>query len=285
MEDKDPLMAQCNNVQNSSRNTTEESTTKDWKEMALHGKYHQQISEVADLEKTYEWLDKTNFQDNTEALITAAQEQALNTRAIQAKIYKTHANPKCRMCNEHDETVQHITSGCKQLAGTAYMEWHNQVAGIIHRNICKEYNLETPENWWDTPDKVTENEKAKILWDFHIQTDKQVMANQPDIVIIDKHKKEATIIDVAIPNDSNIKKKEQEKVEKYQPLREELQRIWKVKSKVVPVVVGALGAVTPVLQKWLKEIPGEHAYRNLQKSALIGTAKILRRTLNLKGHW
>ena len=47
----------------------------------------------------------------------------------------------------------------------------------------------------------------KILWDFRIQTDKQVRANQPDTVIENKDKKEATIIDIAIPNDVNIREK------------------------------------------------------------------------------
>ena len=38
-----------------------------------------------------------------------------------------------------------------------------------------------------------------------------------------------------------------ENLEKYQGLKEELERTWKVKAKLVPVVIGALGAVTPKL--------------------------------------
>lgn len=51
------------------------------------------------------------------------------------------------------------------------------------------------------------------LWDFQIQTDKMVMANQPNIVVVDKQQKTAVVVDVAIPSDSNIKKKEHEKLE------------------------------------------------------------------------
>ena len=173
--------------------------------------------------------------------------------------------------------IQHIISGCKQLAGTAYTERHNQVANMIYREICEFYNLETTKNWWEIPNKATENSKAKLLWDFYIQTDKQVLANQPDIVIIDKDKKQATIIDIAIPNDYNIQDKEKEKVQKYQPLREELERIWKVKTKVVPVVVGSLGALTSAHERWLGELPGKHNSITLQKCTLLGTSKILRR--------
>ena len=69
----------------------------------------------------------------------AAKEQTLNTRSIEAKVYHTRQDPRCRLCKDAPETVQHITAGCKMLAGKAHMESHNQVAGIIHRNICAKY--------------------------------------------------------------------------------------------------------------------------------------------------
>ncbi|XP_054913489.1 uncharacterized protein LOC129377515 [Poeciliopsis prolifica] len=247
--------------------------------------YHQQITQVADISKSYQWLEKAGLKDSTEALILAAQEQALNTRAIEAQIYHTRQDPRCRLCKEAPETVQHITAGCKILAGKAYMERHNQVAGIVYRNICAEYGLETPRSKWETPPKVVENARAKILWDFQIQTDKMVMANQPDIVVVDKHQRKAVVVDVAIPSDCNIRKKEHEKLEKYQGLREELERAWKVKTTVVPVVIGALGAVTPKLEQWLQQIPGTTSDISVQKCAVLGTAKILRRTLKLPGLW
>ena len=48
------------------------------------------------------------------------------------------------------------------------------------------------------------------------------MSNQPDIMLIDKQQKKAVVIDVAIPSDNHIRKKEHEKLEKYQGLEEEL---------------------------------------------------------------
>ena len=93
------------------------------------------------------------------------------------------------------------------------------------------------------------------------------------------------MIDIAVPSDSNIKKKEYEKLEKYQGLKEELERTWKVKVKVVPVVIGALGAVTPKLEERLQQIPGTTSELSVQKSAVLETAKILCRTLKLPGLW
>ncbi|TWW65014.1 hypothetical protein D4764_22G0006610 [Takifugu flavidus] len=138
---------------------------------------------------------------------------------------------------------------------------------------------------WETPPKVLENKQVKILWDFQIQTDKMVVANQPDIVVVDKHQKTVVVIDVAIPGDSNIRKKVHEKLEKYQGLKEEIERMWGMKTTVVPVVIGTLGAVTPNLSRWLQQIAGTTSEISVQKSAVLGTAKILWRTLRLPGLW
>ena len=74
------------------------------------------------------------------------------------------------------------------------------------------------------------------------------------MVVVDREKKTCNIIDIAVPVDAGIVEKEKEKVEKYQDLRREVARLWNVKAKVVPIVVGALGAVTPNLSKHLDAI-------------------------------
>ncbi|KAF7643082.1 hypothetical protein LDENG_00244990 [Lucifuga dentata] len=109
-----------------------------------------------------------------------------------------------------------------------------------------------------------------------------MLANQPDMMVVNKEQKRAVVINVAIPSDGNIRKKEHEKLEKYQGLQEELDRMWKVKSTVV---IGALGAVTPKLGEWLQQIPGTTSEISVQKSAVLGTAKMLHRTLKLPGLW
>ena len=73
-----------------------------------------------------------------------AQEQALNTRSIEAGVNHTRQDPRCSLYKDAPETLQHITAGWKMLEGKAYMEHQNQVAGIIHRNICAESGLEVP---------------------------------------------------------------------------------------------------------------------------------------------
>ena len=60
--------------------------------------------------------------------------------------------------------------------------------------------------------------------------------------------------------------------------------MWKVKVKVIPVVIGGLEAVTPKLKEWHQQITGITSELSVQKSVVL-TAKILRRTLKLLGLW
>lgn len=92
-----------------------------------------------------------------------------------------------------------------------YTDKDNQVVETVFSNICATYRLEVPNSQWDTAPKVVENNRAKILWDFEFQTEKQLPKNQPDRVVV--HKEQNTraehhsVIDVAVPGDSNIRKK------------------------------------------------------------------------------
>ena len=79
-----------------------------------------------------------------------------------------------------------------------------------------------------------------------------VEARRPDI---NKQAKEAMIIDVAIPGDARVKDKKLEIIENYQLLREEIRKLWKLKKvTVVPVVIGALGAVSDKFDKHIEKL-------------------------------
>ncbi|KAK7886230.1 hypothetical protein WMY93_025851 [Mugilogobius chulae] len=92
------------------------------------------------------------------------------------------------------------------------------------------------------------------------------MANQPDIVVVDKEQRRAVVVDVVIPSDGNIRRKEHEKLEKYQGLREELEKAWKVKATVVPVVIAASTSVTTALPQSQSVVSEELFKMGLQQS-------------------
>ena len=128
---------------------------------------------------------------------------------------------------------------------------------------------------------MLENEKCKILCDFAIQTDEEIEHRRPDIVVIDKEKREFKIIDIAVLGDQNIKVKELEKITKYQDLRLQGQKMWDVKSTVTPIVAGAFGTVSEELENHLKTIGIPIVISCLQKALLLGTALILRKELDI----
>ena len=118
-----------------------------------------------------------------------------------------------------------------------------------------------------------------ILWNQQIQTDKTIPNNKPDIIIRDNEKGTCMLIDVAISGDRNVIKKEAEKILKYENLTIEIQRIWNVKTKVIPVIIGATGTISGSFRKYVYNIPGKHEVKGLEKTAILGTAHILRKVL------
>ena len=59
----------------------------------------------------------------------------------------------------------------------------------------------------------------------------------------------------------------------------EVQRMWNVKTKVIPVIIGATGTLSKSFRKYVSNIPGKHEVKELQKTAILGTAHILRKVL------
>ena len=257
------------------------------KKMKLHGQYfkeREQIPEVS-LSLSDQWLEQSHLRFETESLICAAQEQALNTRYIRSKIWGQTCSQQCRLCKEKPETIAHIVSGCKMLAANKYTFRHNQVATYLHWHILKDRGIKVPTNWIaHKPKETVIKGNVTITWDMSIITDKKVMCNRPDILIHDSQARTCLIIDVAIPVCTNIVRKVAEKLTKYRELEIELQKCWNLKEvKTVPVVCGALGTVGNSITKYLNMISTHIQFRVIQKTALLGTAHILRNVLTKEG--
>ena len=130
---------------------------------------------------------------------------------------------------------------------------------------------------------MLESEECKILWDFPIQTDKTLEHNRFDITVIEKKTKKCLFIDPACPFDTGIEKKEQKKCNNYCDLKYEIARMWRMKDvEVIPVVIGELGTVAKQFQKWIQKMDLEIPVEMLQKPCLLGTARIIRKVLDMK---
>ena len=146
----------------------------------------------------------------------------------------------------------------------------------LHFSICKETGVQLDKKHWyehvPKSGKTSQEGKVTILWNQQVQTDRTIPNNKPDIIIRDNGKGTFMLIDVAISGDRNVFKKEAEKILKYKYLIIEIQRMWNVKTKVIPVIRGETGTISKSFRKYVSNIPGKHDVKELQKTAILGTA-------------
>jgi hypothetical protein len=129
------------------------------------------------------------------------------------------------------------------------------------------------------PKPVYEEVDVTVLRNQAVHTEKEVIANRPDIIKKNKKEETITLINVAIPADRNVVQKEAEKKLKYKTLCIEMQRMWNLKCTIIPVIIGATGIVTRNLRKNLEFVPEKYSIDSLQKTAILGTSHIIWKVL------
>ena len=144
------------------RNTIDErmitTRNQEWEGKQLYGRFKRLINNISH-QKTWTWLRKGNLKRETESLLIAAQDNAIKTNHIKARIDKTQQNSKCRRCGERDETINHIISECNKLARKEYKARHDRVGKVIHWEMCRKFQFDPTNKWYmhnSTP--VLENE-------------------------------------------------------------------------------------------------------------------------------
>jgi hypothetical protein len=90
--------------------------------------------------------------------------------------------------------------------------------------------------------------------------------------------------DVAIPGDRNVIQKEAGKILKYKDLTRETQCRWNVKTRVIPVIMGATGTISKLFTKYLSTIAGNHEVKELQKNCHIGHCTHTSKSAAVKVH-
>ena len=120
--------------------------------------------------------------------------------------------------------------------------------------------------------------KVTILWNQQVRTDRTIPNNKPDNIIRDNKQGTSMLVDGAVSGNGNVITKEAEEILKYKDFKTRIQRMWNVKAKVIPVIIGATGNISISLRQYLNNVPGKHEIKELQKkTALLGTAHVLRK--------
>lgn len=257
-----------------------------WASKELHGRFHRFLNlPTVDKCSSTKWLVNGELYPETEGFVIGIQDNIIGTKNIRKFIHKERIDDRCRRCQSQSETIEHLLSGCQTLASNKYLIRHNKVATIIYLQLLKYFNLPTNNvpYYQYNPPPVEENETVTIYWDKGIITDLTVTHNRPDITLINKQEKTVYLIDVSVPNNSNMESKFQEKMEKYSDLKREVQLMWKMdKVYIVPIIISAMGLIPKNLATMLKllNLP-YNVQMQMQKSILLDAVNITRSVLEI----
>ena len=171
---------------------------------------------------------------------------------------------------EKNQSIQHITAACEQLAPTEYVKRHDGLAKIIHQKLSEAAKLIDDKSLYYkyTPANVLENENFKLYWNRSILTDKTIPFNRTDITFMNKKTKSTFLIDITVPNTHNLAKTKADKQNKYQELANEICAMWKQKAaQVIPIVISSTGVIPKSLSQSLTRLNlHPNTYIQLQKS-------------------
>ena len=115
--------------------------------------------------------------------------------------------------------------------------------------------LQVTDNYYEhIPEKIINVNSTTTIWDVPVVTDRTILANWPDLVLHDKKTED-------LPTDRyshtrNMNTKENKQLNKYKDLEIEVSRMWKLRTKIVSDIIGALGTIKKVLDQNVQLLPG-----------------------------
>ena len=205
-------------------------------EKNLHKKlYSIKSQEIISLQDSSVWLKKGNIPASREGSLCSLQDRNifLGERGM------------CPHCNASKKSVDHLASKCEKMLGSDYTRRHNEVLKCIHLLMCNKFGLKSKKKLRNhTVAEVVANKFAEIRVDTTVKTDIKIKHNRPDLIVIDKKKKEILIVEVGITSIDNLQQVETEKLRKYDLLANELTQLHGFKTVIVPYVLTWDGVVT-----------------------------------------
>ena len=133
---------------------------------------------------------------------------------------------KCRLCNQHSETIEHLVAGCTKLANSEYLTRHNRALMLLAVTWAKQQELIDQEAIWYQQKRdrgtVLENDKAKLVWDFDFSLGITTTIKRLDLILELKIDRKIWICDMAFPQQNNIDTKRAKKTTKYKQIAFEM---------------------------------------------------------------
>ena len=126
------------------KDSTAEKTKERWWVKRKHGQVPCNLDEkLGDNEQSYRWLKSGDINVETERTLVAAQGHEISTNYFKNKTLKEETDSKCRLCKQHEETIDYLTSGYSILVKNEYLMRHDKVCAHLLYSICKALDIET----------------------------------------------------------------------------------------------------------------------------------------------
>jgi len=182
-------MARClkTEVQKETRKVKDSIADKSkgrWHGKRMHGQLPHKFNEkLVDIEQSYCCLKSGDIKGETESTFVAAQDQPISKNYFKKIILKEEIEGKSLLCKQHEETIDHLTSGCPILAKNEYLMRHDKVCTHLHYLICKVLGTENTHKLYTCITKsVCEDRNVTVLWNQVVHTDRDVTAYKPGVI-------------------------------------------------------------------------------------------------------
>ena len=142
----------------------------------VHGQYGAQMRS----ENAFLWLREGRVDSQTCALVMAAQDAAIRTRAWQARF--VGGTDRYRVCGNGRETVGHILAMCQPHQWTLYKPKKDEVARCIQYSAARVLDLIVQSESFTLPD-VVNGKNGKVSWDPLCQSLRQMTERRPDLPV------------------------------------------------------------------------------------------------------
>ena len=194
--------------------------------------------------ESHQWL-KCNIDARKVSSIINMQEQMVKTRGWKVSRGLNVTTENCRLCDAYKETVMHILSGCKVLAGSDFLKRHNNALMVLIVEWAKQESLLPSYSVWYKQKRskgtVLEKNGKKICWDFEFTMTKTASARRPDVMIEnDEEKSYGSWIRRALMKRTSVRSivKSSLNIRLAFEMREKRPEF---RVEIVPIVIGCLG--------------------------------------------
>ena len=193
---------------------------------------HQQDNDLAK-ESQLIYKKWKNIPDIVFSINDNIRQQLVNTRTYQKCKIGQQIDDICRICHSSKESTTHILTSGTPIAQSLCKARHDKMLRPIYYRLLEKYNLLNQQNllpWYRQPPPLAtvENSRARIFWDVQhlLSTCPEEGANKPDIIVLDKEKDMAYVIEGTICEIGKIEERTLTKQNKYIDLRYGLKRLF-----------------------------------------------------------